>query len=86
MTMLTPTRRQFFALAAGGAAVAAVAAPETARAQVATKARIVIIGAGAGGTALANRLVTRLDGAEITLIDPRAEHLYQPACRWLLQG
>ena len=86
MTMLTPTRRQFFALAAGGAAVAAVAAPETARAQVATKARIVIIGAGAGGTALANRLVTRLDGAEITLIDPRAEHLYQPGLSLVAAG
>lgn len=71
-------RRQILSLAAGGAALAATGAAERADAQIATKARIVIIGAGAGGTALANRLVHRLDGAEITLIDPRVEHLYQP--------
>ncbi len=86
MTKLTATRRQFFGLAAGGAAAATLAAPEKARAQVATKARIVIIGAGAGGTALANRLVTRLDGADITLIDPRAEHLYQPGLSLVAAG
>src|SRR6056297_2444359 len=86
MTKLTATRRQFFGLAAGGAAAAALAAPGDVRAQVATKARIVIIGAGAGGTALANRLVHRLDGAEITLIDPRVEHLYQPGLSLVAAG
>ena len=87
MTKLTATRRQFFGLAAGGAAAAAaLAAPSDVRAQVATRARIVIIGAGAGGTALANRLVMRLDGAEITLIDPRVEHLYQPGLSLVAAG
>ncbi|MFA8387236.1 MAG: FAD/NAD(P)-binding oxidoreductase [Pelagibaca sp.] len=86
MTKLTATRRQFFGLAAGGAAAAALVAPSDVRAQVATKARIVIIGAGAGGTALANRLVMRLDGAEITLIDPRVEHLYQPGLSLVAAG
>ncbi|MDP4989623.1 MAG: FAD-dependent oxidoreductase, partial [Marivita lacus] len=43
-------------------------------------------GAGAGGTALANRLVMRLDGAEITLIDPRVEHLYQPGLSLVAAG
>jgi sulfide:quinone oxidoreductase len=46
----------------------------------------VIIGAGAAGTALANRLVDRLDGAEITLIDPRARHLYQPGLSLVAAG
>ncbi len=86
MTKLTATRRQFFGLAAGGAAATALAAPGDARAQTATKARIVIIGAGAGGTALANRLVARLDGAEITLIDPRVDHLYQPGLSLVAAG
>ena len=86
MTKLTATRRQFFGLAAGGAAAAALTTPSDVRAQVATKARIVIIGAGAGGTALANRLVTRLDGAEITLIDPRVDHLYQPGLSLVAAG
>ncbi|HEV8036656.1 FAD-dependent oxidoreductase [Yoonia sp.] len=86
MSKLTATRRQFLALAAGGATAAAVTAPDAVLAQVATSARIVIIGAGAGGTALANRLVNRLDGAEITLIDPRVEHLYQPGLSLVAAG
>ena len=79
-------RRQILSLAAGGTALAATGAVERADAQIATKARIVIIGAGAGGTALANRLVSRLNGADITLIDPRAEHLYQPGLSLVAAG
>ncbi|MCI5110995.1 MAG: FAD-dependent oxidoreductase [Marivita sp.] len=86
MTKLTANRRQFLALAAGGAAAAAVSVPQEGRAQVATSAKIVIIGAGAGGTALANRLVSRLEGAQITLIDPRVEHLYQPGLSLVAAG
>ena len=79
-------RRGFLALAAGGAALAAAGTPEPVAAQVATAAKIVIIGAGAGGTALANRLVRRLDGASITLIDPRVDHLYQPGLSLVAAG
>jgi sulfide:quinone oxidoreductase len=86
MTKLTANRRQFLALAAGGAAAAAVSVPQEGRAQVATSAKIVIIGAGAGGTALANRLVSRFEGAQITLIDPRVEHLYQPGLSLVAAG
>ncbi|MEZ5674035.1 MAG: FAD-dependent oxidoreductase [Thalassovita sp.] len=85
---LNLNRRAFFGLAAGGmAAGAAVTTAQSAHAApIPTKARIVIIGAGAGGTALANRLVTRLDGAQITLIDPRKEHLYQPGLSLVAAG
>lgn len=86
MTKFKATRRQFFGLAAGGAAAATLSTPKEVQAQVATSARIVIIGAGAGGTALANRLVRRLDGAQITLIDPRAQHLYQPGLSLVAAG
>ena len=79
-------RRQMLSLAAGGAALAATGTAKRAEAQFATKARIVIIGAGAGGTSLANRLVTRLDGAAITLIDPRVDHLYQPGLSLVAAG
>jgi sulfide:quinone oxidoreductase len=79
-------RRQILWLAAGGAALATAGSFERAQAQVATKARIVIIGAGAGGTALANRLVSRLDGAQITIIDPRIDHLYQPGLSLVAAG
>ena len=60
--------------------------PAATRAQVATNARIVILGAGAAGTALANRLARRLDGARITLIDPRAQHWYQPGLTLVAAG
>jgi sulfide:quinone oxidoreductase len=43
-----------------------------------TKARIVIAGAGAAGLTAASRLAAMLDGAQITLIDARKEHFYQP--------
>ena len=81
-------RRQFLAAAlAGGAGLAL--GPDKGRAQasaIQTSARIVIIGAGAGGTALANRLVRRLDGAQITIIDPRPNHLYQPGLTLVAAG
>ncbi len=82
------SRRQAITLAAGGgaAALAAGTTARPARAQIATRARIVIIGAGAGGTSLANRLVQRLEGARITLIDPRRDHLYQPGLSLVAAG
>lgn len=79
-----PSRRTFLGLAAGGAALAAAGAGQAQ--PVRTSARIVIIGAGAGGTSLANRLVERLDGAAITLIDPRPQHLYQPGLSLVAAG
>jgi sulfide:quinone oxidoreductase len=72
---------------AGGAAAAL--SPHVGQAQTApiqTNARIVIIGAGAAGTALANRLMRRLEGAQITLIDPRRNHLYQPGLTLVAAG
>lgn len=80
-----PTRRGFLGLAMAGAGLAALGAPASA-AKVATKAKIVVIGAGAAGTALVNRLVERLDGAEITIIDGRKEHLYQPGLSLVAAG
>ncbi|MDX2202311.1 MAG: FAD/NAD(P)-binding oxidoreductase [Hyphomicrobiaceae bacterium] len=72
------------ALAATG--VAATAVPRARAAKVATKARIVILGAGAAGTAISNRLLQRLDGAAITVVDGRAEHLYQPGLSLVAAG
>ncbi len=85
-TGMTATRRQFLTLAAAGATLAAGGAGRAAQAPIPTKARIVIIGAGAGGTALANRLVRRLDGAQITLLDPSKNHLYQPGLSLVAAG
>lgn len=86
LTGLKASRRAFLGLATT-AALATVAGNGPVRAQtVQTKARIVIIGAGAAGTALVNRLVQRLAGAQITIVDARAEHLYQPGLSLVAAG
>ena len=82
-------RRQFLAGATLLGAAGGAIAPSSGTAQtapVSTNARIIIIGAGAAGTALANRLASRLDGAQITLIDPRQRHLYQPGLTLVAAG
>ena len=79
-------RRQMLSLTAGGAALAATGTATPSASQTRTNARIVIIGAGAGGTSLVNRLVRRLEGAQITLLDPRVEHLYQPGLSLVAAG
>lgn len=79
------SRRGFLGLTAAGLVAMAGTAP--ARSQsVATRARIVILGAGAGGAAFANRLSRRLDGATITILDGRKEHWYQPGFTLIAAG
>jgi sulfide:quinone oxidoreductase len=72
----------------GGAAVLAAAPAGSASSgqRVASRARILILGAGAAGLAAAARLAQRLDGAEITLIDKRREHIYQPGFTLIAAG
>lgn len=73
------SRRKFLKLSALGlAAAGAPAAFRGAQARLATTARIVIAGAGAGGLAMASRLSRLLDGAHITVIDRKEVHDYQP--------
>ncbi|MFN3746996.1 MAG: NAD(P)/FAD-dependent oxidoreductase [Hyphomicrobiaceae bacterium] len=80
------SRRQLLAMAGAGLA-AGVAAPSLASAtKVATKARIVIAGAGAAGLTVANRLAAQLDGARITLLDARKAHYYQPGYTLVAAG
>jgi sulfide:quinone oxidoreductase len=66
--------------------VATVGAGASRAQAVATNANIVIIGAGAAGAGIANRLTQRLEGAAITIIDPRPEHLYQPGLSLVAAG
>ncbi|MCB1362194.1 MAG: NAD(P)/FAD-dependent oxidoreductase [Rhodobacter sp.] len=82
---LAASRRGFLGLAAGGAALAASGGAVRAE-RVRTAARIAILGAGAGGTAMANRLANRLDGATITIIDGRQQHWYQPGFTLIAAG
>ncbi len=83
-SLAAASRRGFLGIAAGGLAYAA--APGHAQAEVSTNARIAILGAGAGGIAIANRLVERLDGARITLVDGKTEHWYQPGLTLIAAG
>ena len=78
-------RRQFLGLSAAGAATAFTGAPARAE-KTKSNARIVIVGAGAAGTAAANRLADRLDGAKITIVDARKQHLYQPGFTLIAAG
>ncbi len=82
-------RRDFMKF--GAAALAAspfVVSPALAQTpdKVKTKARIVIAGAGAAGLAVANRLVNRLDGATLTVIDKKKQHWYQPGFTLIAAG
>ncbi|SMX48862.1 NAD(P)/FAD-dependent oxidoreductase [Maliponia aquimaris] len=81
-------RRQFLSLAVLGGAGALAVSPTSAAgpAPVSTNARIVIVGAGAAGAALSNRLVRRFDGATITIVDPSQAHIYQPGLSLVASG
>lgn len=84
---IAASRRAFLAMAGlGGVALAGAGAGPAQAARVPTKARIVILGAGAAGTAMANRLAARLEGAQITIVDGRKRHLYQPGFTLVAAG
>ena len=72
-------RRSFLKLGAARAGTLLLL-PESASAapKVKTAARIVIAGAGAAGLTAAAQLAQRLEGAQITLVDARKAHFYQP--------
>lgn len=79
-------RRGFTALLGAGLALGAAVPRSEATTVVRTTARIVVVGGGAAGTAMANRLARRLEGAAITVVDPRREHLYQPGYSLVAAG
>lgn len=80
------SRRAFLGLTAGFLTSASISPAASAQPLVKTKARIVIIGAGAAGTAIANRLAQRLTQATIVVIDGRREHVYQPGLSLVAAG
>lgn len=82
---IVANRRGFLGLIAGSAALATIAQTASAE-KVKTSAKIIVLGAGAAGTALANRLANRLDGAKITVVDGRKEHWYQPGFTLIAAG
>ncbi len=79
-----PQRRQLLAALALAPAMSAV--PARAVQTLRSSAQIVIVGAGAAGLSAASRLAAQLQGARITVIDARKEHLYQPGLTLVAGG
>ncbi|NLA51711.1 MAG: NAD(P)/FAD-dependent oxidoreductase [Alcaligenaceae bacterium] len=77
---------QFSAAATGTTALGLHAQAAQAAPKVKTSVRIVIAGAGAAGLTTANYLATQLEGADITIIDARKAHYYQPGFTLVAAG
>lgn len=82
-------RRRFIKLMAAGAGISATglgAMTAFAADAIETKSKIVIVGAGAAGISVANRLARETKGADITIIDRRERHTYQPGLTLVATG
>jgi sulfide:quinone oxidoreductase len=80
------SKRQLLGMGLAGLVAGAASPSMTQAARVATKARIVIVGAGAAGLTVASRLAQQLDGAHIVLLDARKAHYYQPGFTLVAAG
>lgn len=80
-----PGRRQLIKWGLGTAAASALPFG-IAFARQKTQARILILGAGAAGTSMANRLNNALSGARITIAGKRPQHYYQPGYTLVASG
>ena len=83
-----PSRRRWLAgtASAGAALTLGLGHNTAAQAKQSSKAHIVIAGSGLGGLALAHRLLDLLDGAQITIIDAKEAHNYQPGYTLVASG
>src|SRR5699024_6922017 len=79
-------RRQLLKLGLGAGAVSVMPFSGVWANTVSTPARVVILGGGAAGMSMANRLAMRLTGATITVVEPRAQHHYQPGWTLVASG
>ncbi|MCL5041957.1 MAG: FAD-dependent oxidoreductase [Gammaproteobacteria bacterium] len=85
-SVANPGRRRLLKFAALAGASGVLASHGLQARGLKTSAHIVIIGAGAGGMAMANRLSRSLDGARISLVDEREIHHYQPGWTLVASG
>ncbi|SDL26494.1 sulfide:quinone oxidoreductase [Franzmannia pantelleriensis] len=79
-------RRQFLKWSASAGAAGLLYSTGLRARPLSTNARVVILGGGAAGMAMANRLSRRLDGARISLVEPREIHHYQPGWTLVASG
>src|SRR5699024_11096285 len=80
------SRRDFLKYSIAAGAITPFALSMSRANALETNAHIVIVGAGAGGTAMANRLRRKLPNAKLTIIDAREEHYYQPGWTLVASG
>ncbi|MDD2610747.1 MAG: FAD/NAD(P)-binding oxidoreductase [Giesbergeria sp.] len=83
-----PSRRHWLVgtASAGAALTLGLGHHTTAQAKQRTKAHVVIAGSGLGGLAIAHRLLKMLDGVQITIIDAKQAHNYQPGYTLVASG
>lgn len=79
-------RRQLLKLGLSAGAVSVMPFSGVWANTVSTPARVVILGGGAAGMSMANRLAMRLTGATITVVEPRELHQYQPGWTLVASG
>lgn len=79
-------RRQLLKLGLGAGAAGLLPLAGIKADSVSTNARVVILGGGAAGIAMANRLALRLVGGSITVVEPREQHHYQPGWTLVASG
>lgn len=80
------TRRRFLQGSALAAALAGAGFYWQSRPRSRARGRVVIVGGGAAGLSIAARLARSLAEPDITLIDPAAEHDYQPGYTMIAAG
>lgn len=79
-------RRQFLKIAAAGTALATLPITVVHAETSSANARIVILGCGLAGLAAAHRLRRQAPNAQITIIDGKWEHNYQPGYTLIATG
>ncbi|MFC2990565.1 NAD(P)/FAD-dependent oxidoreductase [Halomonas tibetensis] len=79
-------RRQLLKFGLGASAAGLLPLGSLQASTLNTNARIVILGGGAAGMAMANRLSRRLEGARISLVEPSEIHHYQPGWTLVASG
>ncbi|NLW04547.1 MAG: FAD-dependent oxidoreductase [Pseudomonadaceae bacterium] len=80
------SRRDLLKFGVGAGVVGPLALTAGSVKAINTKVHVVIVGAGAGGISMANRLTNSLQGAKITIIDTREKHYYQPGWTLVASG
>jgi sulfide:quinone oxidoreductase len=84
---VNPHRRKVLASLLGAPVIGALVVNSSpTAAALKTTARIVILGSGLGGLAVANRLSRELDGAKIIIVDRKEIHNYQPGYTLVATG